>query len=336
MKKLRFAKTLLKSNSKSRETSPSAIDVLLTESIWAKDGPGRTAMTVSCRDTDYIPKVKNAGKIQTKGGHKVQIMHNGLLVTAGGYHGDWMSKIITTLKGHHEPQEEKVFYEILKKIGDGATMIELGSFWSYYSLWFNKKVKNARNICCEPDTDNLEVGRLNAELNKAKNIDFIEVASGPEDGSVVELAMDSRPEVVKKVPVRSVDGLVKDYDIKCLDLLHMDIQGFELEALQGAVQTITAKKLRFLMVSTHHYFFSKDPLTHQKCIDFIKAHGGHIITSHTVLESFSGDGLIAASFSKKDADMSIGISINHTDDSLFRPYEKDLSLLMKAYNERSA
>jgi FkbM family methyltransferase len=311
--------------------APEAIDVLLSESVWAKDGKGREQMTISCHDTDYIPKVKNAGKMQNKNDQKVQIMHNGLLVVAGGYHGEWMSKIITALKGHHEPQEEKVFYELLRHIGDNATMIELGSFWSYYSLWFNKEKKNARNICCEPDSTNLEIGKLNAGLNNARNLEFCEVASGAEDGHI-ELPMDSDAQVVKKVPVRSVDSLVKQYRIKKLDLLHMDIQGFELDALHGAIKTITSKKLRFIIVSTHHYFFSKDPLTHQKCIDFIKENGGHIIASHTVLESFSGDGLIAASFDNRDKNLAVEVSVNHTDNSLFRSYEKDVALLMQAYN----
>lgn len=96
----------------------------------------RVKLTTSCRDSDAIPKVANAGQTITRNGAKLQIMHNGLQVLYGGYHGDWMAKIIENLKGHHELQEEVVFDAILKRLGPESSMIELGCFWSYYSLWF--------------------------------------------------------------------------------------------------------------------------------------------------------------------------------------------------------
>src|SRR5690349_9262709 len=95
----------------------------------------RIEMTVGCRDSDPIPKVPDAGEIRMENGQQVQIMHNGIRVISGGYHGEWMSEIISRLAGHHEPQEELVFHEILKHVGTKATMVELGGFWSYYSLW---------------------------------------------------------------------------------------------------------------------------------------------------------------------------------------------------------
>ena len=87
-------------------------------------------MTTSCRDCDHIPKVAGAGEVVEENGQRVQIMHNGVRVIAGGYDGDWMMEIIRRLKGHHEPQEELVFHEILKTLPEQATMIELGGYWS--------------------------------------------------------------------------------------------------------------------------------------------------------------------------------------------------------------
>jgi hypothetical protein len=40
-----------------------------------------------------------------------------------------------------EPQEELAFNEVLKHIGPHANMIEIGGFWSYYSLWFYDKIR---------------------------------------------------------------------------------------------------------------------------------------------------------------------------------------------------
>lgn len=79
----------------------------------------RIIATVSCNDCKSIPKVKNAGKVFS-GKKKYQLMHNGIKIVYGRYHGLWMAEIIRILKGHHEPQEEKVFYEVLKRVPNGG------------------------------------------------------------------------------------------------------------------------------------------------------------------------------------------------------------------------
>lgn len=53
---------------------------------------------------------------------------------------------------------------------------------------------------------------------------------------------------------------------------------------------------RFLFLSTHHHSMSGDPLTHQRCLEFLRGRHAHIIAAHNVTESYSGYGLIVASF----------------------------------------
>lgn len=312
-------------------------DLLFSESPVVKSESERAAMTISCHDTDVIDKVKNAGKIVYDGKYKVQIMHNGLKVLAGGYYGDWMVDIIKKLHGHHEPQEELAFNEVIKRIdvSEQNYMIELGSFWSYYSLWFAKENKNNHNICCEPDPNNIQVGKKNAEINKLKGIEFVQSAAGSRDGELVSIEMDSDRGTAIQVPIRSVDSLMEEYSWPKLDILHMDVQGSEADALEGAINTIKDGKLRFLFVSTHHHVFSGDPLTHKKCLDFIVQNGGRVVAQHSVQESFSGDGLIVASFNKKDCDVEVHLSVNSSYESLFRPVEVDLAIMVEAYESLS-
>lgn len=335
----RFIRKVLHQSQAKDQPAPkqhaSWIDVLTNAPGISKDAEARVKMTISCQDAAYIPKVKNAGTFKTIDGKKYQIMHNGVLVEAGGYFGDWMAEIITTLKGHHEPQEEKLFYEILKLIPANATMIELGSYWSYYSIWFNKAIKGAKNYCCEPDPENLKLGSRNASVNGAASIRFIQAAAGEEDGESISFKPQEGDRDPVIVPIRSVDGVIKEHKIKKAELLHMDIQGVELSSIKGAAESIKAGLIRFMFVSTHHYSISGDPMTHQKCIELIEELGGHIIAEHDVHESFSGDGLIVASFDKKDASLSYTITTNRMKDSLFRNYSSDLSILSKAY-EKSA
>jgi FkbM family methyltransferase len=320
-------------NSKGRRAIDPIQYLINYPGLWKKNESERKEMSISCRDTDYIPKVEDAGVIKKKSGKKVQVMHEGTLVELGGYHGDWMSEIITELKGHHEPQEEKIFFEILQRCRPGSTMIEFGSFWAYYSLWFSGAVENSKNICCEPDLYNLAIGERNAKLNK-RDLDFMQAAVGSNDGGTIVIPLDSNPEEVVEVMVRTVDSIMSEKAIDYLEVLHLDVQGHELEALKGAAEAIKAKRVRFVCVSTHHYFFSKNPNTHNECLSFIKGMGGQIISSHTVAESFSGDGLIVASFEDIDKDFQVDTSLCHTDNSLFRSSEDDIALLADLINNK--
>ena len=135
----------------------------------------RVMTTLSCGDCDYIPKVDGAGECFGEAGQRIQLMHNGIKVIDGGYYSaqdPWMTNIIRGLRGHHEPQEERAFYEMLKYVSEDAVMIELGAYWSYYSLWFLHSFPNRRAILVEPMTSRLKVGQRNFELNNERVTSF--------------------------------------------------------------------------------------------------------------------------------------------------------------------
>jgi hypothetical protein len=75
--------------------------------------------------------------------------------------------------------------------------------------------------------------------------------------------------------------------------------------------------VRFVLVSTHHQLFSGDPLTHQRCLALVEDLGGHVVAEHSVSESCSGDGLVAASFDERDRDLRIPVTHVRARDSLF-------------------
>ncbi len=281
-------------------------------------------MTINCRDSDDIPKVIDAGLMFEQSGCNYQLMHNGIKIVQDCYYGAWMTEIIRQLRGHHEPQEEKVFDQLVRLIPDGGTMLELGSFWAYYSLWFQKMVKNANNFLIEPDPNNLGIGQKNFKLNNMKG-DFFQAAISrmPVDSIDFRCESDS---VVRQIPLVSVDSFVKLKNISSIDMLLCDIQGYELEMLQGASGCIEQGVIRFVIISTHHHSISNDPLTHQNCVKFLLDKGAHIIAKHNVTESFSGDGLICASFKEEDKSLeTISLSYNYPTNSLFRELEYDLA-----------
>lgn len=243
------------------------------------------AVTVSCRDADGIPKVDQAGEVvETEDGRPAQIMHNDVRVEADGYYGYWMTELIRLLRGHHEPQEEAVFHQVVQTLPAGAAMLELGAYWAYYSLWFQAAVPGARSFLVEPSPRNLALGQRNFALNGRSGV-FRRAFVGAATGATAE-----------GVPVVGVDDFLDEQGLAFLDLLHADVQSFEVEMLAGAERSLARHRIGHLFISTHMRVddAGRTADTFEACRAVLDRHGYHIIASHTLRESYSGDGLIVA------------------------------------------
>jgi FkbM family methyltransferase len=291
----------------------------------------RIAMATRCRDSDPIPKVPDAGKVIVGcDGKRVQIMHNGLKVVADGYYGAWMTKLIELCHGHHEPQEERVFHQLVSCLGSNATMIELGGFWAYYSLWFLHGSPMRRAIVVEPHPANLTIGQMNATLNQLAP-EFVAGYAGRDPAPPATFQTEVSGTVV--LPCFSVPQLLNEYSIQRLDLLHLDIQGAELSIIESCVELCQQARIAWMFVSTHAHPISGDPLTHQRCLALLRHCGAVIEAEHDVHESFSGDGLIVARFVAVPATWkTVELSRNRYCESLFRNPIYDLA----EYLERSS
>lgn len=228
----------------------------------------RIESVLTSEDNERINTVKNAGKLK----RGLLVMHNGLRIEPLSYYGYPILKMLLENKGIHEPQEEYVFQEILKQMPKGATMIELGAFWSFYSMWFNKEVKRANNYMIEPC--DLQSGIRNFKLNKLQGNFFKYYVADRnyihEDGS----------------KVISIDNFVLENNISFVDILHSDIQGYELLMLKGAKRLISKGNVGYIFISTH----SEE--LHLDCTAFLEDYNYRQVCSANLQESFSWDGLI--------------------------------------------
>lgn len=286
----------------------------------------RVLLTVSCGDCDDLPKVAEAGEVVDRDGTAVQVMHNGVVVEAGGYFGPWMAEIIRCLRGHHEPQEELVFASVVERLvanGPAApSVVELGAFWAYYALWALHELPQARVVALEPDPANLELGRRNFALN-GRSGTFVHGVMGRDPGVVQQFELNGGS--TTRVQQYDLATLLAETGHSRVDLLLCDIQGGEAFIFGQAADLLRAGAVRFVIISTHHHSISGDPLTHQTLLAKLRGLGAHVIAEHTVGESCSGDGLIAVSFDPADADLTVEISRVRQQDSLFGPLEADLA-----------
>lgn len=257
----------------------------------------RVAITISCRDCDELPKVDNAGQYFGQD-LQYQRMHNGVKIKRGSYHGDWMSEVIKSLGGHHEPQEEKVFAEVISQLKSGAVMLELGSFWAYYSLWFQHEIPEGVSIMLEPNAEKFEVGKEHFKINNFEG-KFIRGFVG--DKSIPDADFIDWDGVKSVIPQVSIDGLMLEFGLEKVDILHADVQGAEFDMLKGAADALAHNKIKYLFISTHGH-------QHRRCKRHLNKYGYKVIAEHSVLESFSGDGLIVARSSLVKSPTNVHIS----------------------------
>ncbi len=198
-------------------------------------------------------------------------LHNGIRVPVAGpysYYGKF-SQILALNRGVHEPLEEYVFQQTLKALGSAPVILELGAFWGHYSMWLLHAHPDGRAIMVEPNKNNFQAGLVNLRLNKLE----AETLNG----------------FIGKDAIQ-VDTLLSIRGLDHLDILHADIQGYELEMIQGAHNTLSEHRADYVFISTH----SQD--LHESVISELSSHGYRIEVACDVdSETTSFDGLVFAS-----------------------------------------
>lgn len=243
----------------------------------------RILTTCACDDCDTLPRCEDAGKVIEAGDISYQVMHNGIKILPDCYYGHWMTILINLLNGHHEPQEEKAFHEVLSYMPQDAVMLELGSYWGYYSLWFKKQLPSATTYLVEPDIKNLAIGQKNYALNNFEgDFTFAMVGSTPAKAALYT----SWDYETSFVPQISIDDFAHEKNLSYIHILHSDIQGAEVDMLEGCRNLINERRVGYFFISTHRG-------THEKCLDALEGKYD-ILLSLTRPESFSADGLIIA------------------------------------------
>ena len=245
-----------------------------------------TAIAINApNDCAEIPKVPDAGRCVVDPVESYQVMHNGVRVKLGGYYGDLNTVIIEKLRGHHEPQEEKVFYKVLGELPETAVMIEAGSYWGYYSLWFKKERPAGSVFLIEPLEERMEIGKSNFKMNNVKG-KFLRAYVGATSEPAHDVRMEGT--TVQGIERISIDDFMDRYGLARIDLLHADVQGAEFDLLKGAERALSGGKISYIFISTH------GTQVHHDCIERLAKHHFRIVASHTRGESFTTDGLIVA------------------------------------------
>lgn len=156
-----------------------------------------------------------------------------------------------TFLGDYEPEEKKVFSVLVKK---GNTVLDIGANVGLHSLYFSELVgREGRVFSFEPVQQNYDQIVRNMKLNGITNI--IPIHKGLSDVSTkINIAAPSNSnnpgafnlfdtkEPTETVEVITGDFFIESENIKQVDFIKMDIEGYEYFAIKGLAKTLATFK----------------------------------------------------------------------------------------------
>lgn len=146
----------------------------------------------------------------------------------------------------HEPTVREF---LLPRFRAGGVFVDVGANVGGYSLRAASRGMEVHSF--EPIPQNAQILRRNAEINHL-TLDIQEVALGSSEGEVRLSAGGASSRVTEgggiEVPLRTLDS----FGLPRVDVLKVDVEGYELEVLRGAERTISRCRPA-MMVEMHHW-----------------------------------------------------------------------------------
>jgi FkbM family methyltransferase len=215
-------------------------------------------------------------KVITHGGKAMKV-HFGALkglrwIYDAGYAQYWM--------GTYEKEITDQFLRYVKK---NYIVYDLGANIGYYTLIASKSVgKNGKVYAFEPLPPNITYLRKHVELNGLNNVHIYECAVSNETGKTLltncannvanSICINSPMFQFGKsieVAVAKLDDLILNGEINPPQLIKMDVEGAEFNALRGSQKILKAYHPT-IFLSTHN---CHNKGGHKKCCDFLTAMG---------------------------------------------------------------
>lgn len=143
--------------------------------------------------------------------------------------------------------------------GTPRTIIDAGSNIGLAAVYFANRFPDARIICLEPESSNIEILRLN--IKPYPNISVIQAGLWGKTsylrvrdlgfgnwGFIVEESSQDDPQAIKAV---SLPDLMKEYQLETVDIVKMDIEGSEKEVLEAGNSQDWISKCNVLVIELH-------------------------------------------------------------------------------------
>ena len=139
-------------------------------------------------------------------------------------------------------------------VPDNPIIIDCGAYIADTVFMFKSCTLNPVIVAVEPSSTNFQVLRKNIEINGWENVIPLNVAVGAEEGCV-DLLGEGRADAKSKkglgIRLTTIAKIVEEMRLNRVDIIKMDIEGFELDALAGAKDILRRFK-PLLLISIYH------------------------------------------------------------------------------------
>lgn len=184
----------------------------------------------------------------------------------------------------YEPMITKKVLELLKP---NDIVIDVGSWIGYYALLCAKKASKV--IAIELSSDNVRRILENVALNQFQNIEVLNYAIGekhslgkvkPGIGSSTNQLVENKGdeiettvESLEPVTVESLDNIILQRKYHKVDLIIIDIEGYEYFALLGMKQTLSEHIVRNIIIEVHPQFLKLHHLADEDIVHLLHLYG---------------------------------------------------------------
>lgn len=166
------------------------------------------------------------------------------------------------------------------KLGSGDTFIDVGAHLGKYAISAARIVgERGKVIAIEPHPRNFEILNKNININNLQNVTALNLACWKRNETLKLFEGDkSGQHSVKEdfnfgaieVQAKKLDDVLKEFDMKRVDSVKIDVEGAEVEVLQGMEATIKRYKPK-IVVEVYFRF----PQNEKKIVEYAKKHNYH-------------------------------------------------------------
>jgi FkbM family methyltransferase len=170
--------------------------------------------------------------------------------------------------GCYEPANTHRFKRTLKP---GQTVIDVGANIGYFTLLAARLTgPGGRVIAVEPHPTNFGLLKETLETNKLKQVTALEIGLGEREGTGrVHMAdqvqfpnrtasmVSSEAWTSFPVRVRALDDCLDDWGIETVDLLKIDVDGFESRIISGSAESLGSGRIKNLIIEFNDFWLKK-------------------------------------------------------------------------------
>lgn len=248
------------------------------------------ARIISCPEYALLPMHSKAGMVEDG---RQYFFDGSVTVYPWSDHLDLL-RLVQRVRGASEPQEIVPFLKLVQALPPDTVSMELGAGWGLYSILLGRRLPKASLVLVEANPRLIAITRQNMQLNGlADRSRVIHAAASSIHNGEVRFSEDGygssiRPDGCYEVPSCSVDGLMKDLELRHLGMVHMDVQGAELDVLSGMQRALESRTVDSVFIGTH----SLD--LHCSCREVLLHMGYYCAVDYDLDSSVSGDGILVA------------------------------------------